>query len=127
MAVFVPNKPTAPYGCTYDGPEAATSTRVKDLVNTTGGVLDDICTLNIVRTFKSAVLTGDVQTSFGLTAQALDPEAIVVEVDGAPVDRIGPGGDVRWSYAFFDNRLAFEPAFTPPSGSTVTVSYTVCP
>ncbi|HCF57810.1 MAG TPA: hypothetical protein DFS52_07425, partial [Myxococcales bacterium] len=127
---IIPTQPSTPAGnCDYDESTAGQSMRVKELIARTAGVYDDICTPDWSRTLEKLG-----QTAFGYRTRfflsnvpdmTIEPDPIVVEVDGQPYPAIGPYGDTRWTYNSSANAIDFEPLAVPEPGSTLTISYHV--
>ncbi len=106
-------------GCSGNNINASSAPLFQQLTRATGGVHEDICTVDWARALQRISLAafGGVKTSFALTGVP-DPSTITVKVDGA--DAAG-----LWTYDGVQNSISFDPVAVPPAGSHVIVKYTV--
>lgn len=123
----IPTLSSAPSWCSYDPDySAGGSTRVTRLAQSTGGIVEEICTQDWSKSLEalSRNLFG-LRTKFFLTNPPESPDAIVVTLDGYEYPQLGPWGDIRWSYESTDTSILFNPLSAPEAGQTIAVTYPV--
>ena len=107
-------------GCSGNNISATNAPLYQQATRVTGGVHEDLCTVNWARALQRLSLAafGGVKLNFPLTGVP-DPLSLKVSVDDASV------GQPLWSYDQAANAIVFDPTAIPPSGAHVKVSYDV--
>ncbi len=96
---------------------SSSGSRYSQLAQTTGGVVESICTPNWANSLeKLSDSTFGANRKFPLSETPADPAGIVVHVDGVPVTS-------GWTYDARDNAVLFDRASAPSAGSLVEVTY----
>ena len=127
--VIGPFLPSAPSGCTYDGP--SDDGRHAFMVSQTNGVQEEICTLDwraaLARIGRGAF---GYRTSFPLRSRPDLATSIQVAIDGVPLPPMDPDPNLNsliWEYDPVNNSINFQPLYVPEPGKTLTVTYvTAC-
>jgi hypothetical protein len=118
-AIVVPSNPP----CSGGG--ASAGSRYIAVAQSTGGVVESICTANWGNTLANIGLnTFGLRRRFNLSSQPV-PSTIAVKVDGMQVQSVTPGGQARWRYDQATNAVVFESSATPMSNSVIEITYTV--
>ncbi|WP_426750853.1 choice-of-anchor D domain-containing protein [Myxococcus sp. Y35] len=96
---------------------SSTGSRYIQLAQTTGGVVESICTPNWASSLENlSESTFGANRKFPLSETPMDPASIVVQVDGVPVTS-------GWQYDARDNAILFDRSAAPTAGSLVEVTY----
>ncbi len=97
--------------CGYDSPSAPESTRIRELVQRTGGIFDEVCgEWSRALERYSGCLDCFGRTAFQLSRVPWKPEEkIVVTQGGQVVDRLDGNGEVQWTWSPYWNQVRFEP------------------
>lgn len=129
VASIIPTLASPPSGCSYDVDEAGLSMRLRDVTSATGGVYDEICSPDWVKSLERIGSGCDwTRTRFFLSAVpnlSVTPEPIRVEIDGVPFPSVGQWGERRWAYNGSVNAVDFDPLAAPAPGTLLTIAYEV--
>lgn len=115
---------TPPVSCSYDDPFAGSDPRYQEIVSTTGGVKEEICTPDWAAALKDiGKAAAGFRTQFTLTAQPGSAQSVVVKVGGVAVPATDATGKKNWSIDIVTGTLTFETGAVPPAGAKITVEY----
>lgn len=99
--------------------------RYIQIAQSTGGVVESICTANWGTTLQNIGLnTFGLRRRFNLSSTPV-PTTIAVRVDGMQVQSVTPGGQTRWRYDQPTNSVVFEAGSVPQASATIEITYTV--
>lgn len=120
-SVIVP--PGVNPSCSSGGAERGI--RYAAVSQSTGGIVESICTVNWGQTLANIGLnTFGLKRRFYLSSQPV-PVTISVKVNGATIPNTGGGGQVNWAYDQSTNSVDFQTVAVPPAGATIEITYTV--
>ncbi|MFO0728614.1 MAG: choice-of-anchor D domain-containing protein [Myxococcota bacterium] len=115
--------PPANPNCSGGG--ASAGNRYISIAQSTGGVVESICTANWGQTLSNIGLnTFGLRGRFNLSAQPI-PSTIAVTVNSMAVAAVTPGGVTQWRYDVGTNSVNFQPGFVPMANNVIEITYTV--